>query len=114
MRFVAFCCVARVARSQPNKQHIHDSASHPLSHLLTLLLPLPPQDCTADPENCIGEHMYKGQVDALKAGGFVAAGYTGIHMDDCWEEKIPKRDPTTGRLQVRRACLRLGVRRLSK
>ena len=57
--------------------------------------------------------MYKGQVDALKAGGFVAAGYTGIHMDDCWEEKIPKRDPTTGRLQVRRECLRLGVRRLT-
>ena len=56
-------------------------------------------DCKKDPENCIGEHMYKGQVDALKAGGFVAAGYTGIHMDDCWEEKKPRRDPTTGRLQ---------------
>ena len=56
-------------------------------------------DCKKDPENCIGEHMYKGQVDALKAGGFVAAGYTGIHMDDCWEQKKPLRDPKTGRLQ---------------
>merc|ERR1711966_377920 len=56
-------------------------------------------DCNKDPENCIGERMYRGQVDALKAGGFVAAGYTGIHMDDCWEQKNPPRDAKTGKLQ---------------
>ena len=38
-------------------------------------------------------------MDALRDGGYVAAGYTGIHMDDCWEEKHPPRDPKTGRLR---------------
>ena len=60
-------------------------------------------DCDTDPEECIGERMYKGQVDALRLGGFVDAGYTGIHMDDCWEDglpwKTPMRDPKSGRLQ---------------
>ena len=44
-------------------------------------------DCKDDhPETsmCISENMYKGQSDALAAGGFIDAGYTGIHMDDCW------------------------------
>jgi len=41
-------------------------------------------NCTTDPENCISEHLYKAQTDSLVSGGFLAAGYTGIHMDDCW------------------------------
>ena len=31
--------------------------------------------------------------------GFNKFGYDSIHMDDCWEQKQPPRDPTTGRLQ---------------
>lgn len=49
-------------------------------------------DCAEHPETCISEHLYKAQTDALAEGGFVAAGYTGIHMDDCWEQKHPSRD----------------------
>ena len=30
--------------------------------------------CDTDPENCISEHMYKSQADAMSAGGFAAAG----------------------------------------
>ena len=48
--------------------------------------------------HCISEALYKGQTDALASGGFIDAGYKGIHMDDCWEQKDPKRDPTSGEL----------------
>ena len=46
----------------------------------------------------IGEVMYKSQADALVKLGLTKLGYTGIHMDDCWEQKTPKRDPKTNRL----------------
>jgi len=55
-------------------------------------------DCSVDPTSCISEQMYKGQTDALSADGYIKAGYTGIHMDDCWESKHPPRDPTTQKL----------------
>ena len=55
-------------------------------------------DCTKHPDTCISDKLYRSQVDGLKDGGFVAAGYTGIHMDDCWERKEPKRDPQTNEL----------------
>lgn len=58
--------------------------------------------------------MYKGQVDALKAGGFVEAGYTGIHMDDCWEEKEPARDPATGKLQPNATRFPSGLKSLGE
>ena len=38
-------------------------------------------DCEAHPDTCISEALYKGQADALATGGFIKAGYTGIHMD---------------------------------
>lgn len=57
-------------------------------------------DCTKDPDMCISEHLYKGQTDGLVEGTFLDAGYTGIHIDDCWEEKKPSRDPKTGELQA--------------
>jgi len=56
-------------------------------------------DCDSDPENCISENLYKAQADAMVSGGFAAAGYNSIHMDDCWELKHPPRDPATNRLQ---------------
>ncbi len=30
----------------------------------------------------------------------MTAGYASIHMDDCWEEKNPPRDNTTGELRA--------------
>ena len=57
--------------------------------------------CEPDDPNtmCIDESLYMAQADALAKGGYIEAGYTGIHMDDCWEEMHPPRDPKTGRLQ---------------
>jgi hypothetical protein len=43
-------------------------------------------DCAKDPEMCISEHLYKAQTDGLAEGGFIAAGYKGIHMDDWYVE----------------------------
>lgn len=31
---------------------------------------------------CISEALYQGQADAMVSGGFAAAGYASIHMDD--------------------------------
>eukprot|EP00418_Pyrodinium_bahamense_P006213 CAMPEP_0179024096 /NCGR_PEP_ID=MMETSP0796-20121207/7277_1 /TAXON_ID=73915 /ORGANISM="Pyrodinium bahamense, Strain pbaha01" /LENGTH=497 /DNA_ID=CAMNT_0020720043 /DNA_START=48 /DNA_END=1541 /DNA_ORIENTATION=+ len=44
-------------------------------------------DCSKDPASCISEWLYKNQTDALVLGGYVEAGYTGIHVDDCWMQK---------------------------
>jgi hypothetical protein len=61
-------------------------------------LATPTDDCTNPlTTHCISEALYKGQADALVSGGFAAAGYTGIHMDDCWAART--RDPVTGELQ---------------
>jgi alpha-N-acetylgalactosaminidase len=55
-------------------------------------------DCQKDPANCISERLYKEQADAIVSQGFLSAGYNAIHMDDCWERKVPPRDPTTNKL----------------
>lgn len=55
-------------------------------------------DCDVEPDLCISQRLYQEQAKALKDGGFIAAGYTGIHADDCWESKEPPRDPKTGEL----------------
>ncbi len=44
----------------------------------------------------------------------VPKGYTGIHMDDCWEEKDPVRDPETGRLQPNATRFPSGLGSLGK
>jgi len=59
----------------------------------------PADDCT-DPltTRCISEALYTGQADALVAGGYAAAGYTGIHIDDCFAART--RDAVTGELRA--------------
>lgn len=57
-------------------------------------------DCGQDPDNCVSERLYKGQADAMIAGGYADSGYSSIHMDDCWEQKNPARDPATGELRA--------------
>lgn len=49
-------------------------------------------DCKAEPAACINEALYRSTGDALVEGGFAAAGYTGVHIDDCWERRTPPRD----------------------
>jgi len=56
-------------------------------------------DCTTNPNTCINEALYQQQTDALVSGGYLAAGYNGIHMDDCWEQQNPPRD-ANGHLQA--------------
>ena len=47
-------------------------------------------DCQHFPETCIGEHLIKTTADAMVEEGLVAAGYTHIQIDDCWQ--APHRD----------------------
>jgi hypothetical protein len=55
-------------------------------------------DCAAEPDDCVSEKLYRAQADAMVSEGFLAAGSDGIHMDDCWEQKQPARDPSSKRL----------------
>lgn len=55
-------------------------------------------DCNVEPEHCINADLYKTMTDALVAGGFLDAGYDGIHLDDCWMQMTPPRDPVTNQL----------------
>eukprot|EP00036_Acanthoecidae_sp_10tr_P014341 CAMPEP_0206294606 /NCGR_PEP_ID=MMETSP0106_2-20121207/4745_1 /ASSEMBLY_ACC=CAM_ASM_000206 /TAXON_ID=81532 /ORGANISM="Acanthoeca-like sp., Strain 10tr" /LENGTH=538 /DNA_ID=CAMNT_0053725249 /DNA_START=20 /DNA_END=1634 /DNA_ORIENTATION=+ len=57
--------------------------------------------CTPGPpssSDCIDHRLYESMTDALVDGGFLAAGYNGIHLDDCWMQRSPIRDPTTNEL----------------
>eukprot|EP01059_Diplonema_ambulator_P032224 TRINITY_DN621_c0_g2_i2.p1 TRINITY_DN621_c0_g2~~TRINITY_DN621_c0_g2_i2.p1 ORF type:complete len:397 (+),score=118.11 TRINITY_DN621_c0_g2_i2:48-1238(+) len=54
-------------------------------------------DCVNHNESCINEYLYKTMTDELVSGGYLAAGYNGIHLDDCWMRKTPPRD-SQGRL----------------
>lgn len=55
-------------------------------------------DCTTFPESCIGERLYRSTADAMERDSYVAAGYTGLHVDDCWA--ADRRDPATHALQA--------------
>jgi hypothetical protein len=55
-------------------------------------------DCAKEPDDCISETLFKAQADAMVENGFLDAGYTSMHMDDCWEQKNPPRDPETNKL----------------
>lgn len=54
-------------------------------------------DCKKNESMCVGEINYKQQADALVSGGYLAAGYKTISIDDCWEQTSPPRD-AQGRL----------------
>jgi hypothetical protein len=60
-------------------------------------------DCRSYPNDCIDENLYVTTADALRAQGFADAGYSTVHMDDCWQNGkvgLPSsgRDPETKRL----------------
>ncbi|XP_052793786.1 alpha-galactosidase A-like isoform X2 [Mya arenaria] len=52
-------------------------------------------NCTEDPDNCIGEKLFKQIADAMVSEGYHAAGYQYLSIDDCW--MLPERGPD-GRL----------------
>lgn len=68
--------------------------------------PPPVAGCTADPATttCISEALFRGVADALAATGLAAAGYRGVHVDDCYQGTLPGsglgRSYATGELQA--------------
>eukprot|EP01060_Flectonema_neradi_P032033 TRINITY_DN501_c0_g1_i1.p1 TRINITY_DN501_c0_g1~~TRINITY_DN501_c0_g1_i1.p1 ORF type:complete len:412 (+),score=97.42 TRINITY_DN501_c0_g1_i1:71-1237(+) len=50
-------------------------------------------DCSKYNESCINEYLFTTMTDRLVSDGYLAAGYEGIHIDDCWMRKNPERDP---------------------
>ena len=56
-------------------------------------------NCTAAPEACIDEDLYKEMGDALISTGLAAVGFSSIHLDDCIMDKSG-RDPITNELQA--------------
>jgi hypothetical protein len=70
-------------------------------------------DCTKHPDSCINEDLYMTTADALHMGGYVDAGYVGVHIDDCWEGVQPERD-ADGRLYPNPERFPSGIRALSR
>ncbi|KAL4229929.1 hypothetical protein ACF0H5_010320 [Mactra antiquata] len=52
-------------------------------------------NCTADPDNCIGENLFKQIADVMVSDDYKDAGYQYVSIDDCW--MLPERGPD-GRL----------------
>lgn len=44
-------------------------------------------DCLSHPRHCISEDLFREMADRIVEDGFLAAGYNGIHIDDCWMER---------------------------
>ncbi len=55
-------------------------------------------NCTLAPTACIDESLYRDIADAMVDGGYTAAGYASVHLDDCILDAAG-RDPGTGRLR---------------
>ena len=55
-------------------------------------------NCSSHPDGCINDKLYETMTDALVSGGFLEAGYDGIHIDDCWMKTKPSRDKVTKEL----------------
>lgn len=53
-------------------------------------------NCSADPDNCISERLFKQIADVMVTDGYLAAGYQYVAIDDCW--MAPERGPD-GRLR---------------
>ncbi|XP_039661167.1 alpha-N-acetylgalactosaminidase-like [Perca fluviatilis] len=53
-------------------------------------------DCKDDPENCIGETLFRDMADRLAEDGWKELGYEYVIIDDCWMSML--RDEL-GRLQ---------------
>ncbi|GAB6023888.1 hypothetical protein CHUAL_008624 [Chamberlinius hualienensis] len=54
-------------------------------------------DCVNFPDTCISEKLFKSIADEMVAGGYLAAGYQYLNIDDCWMAN--ERD-ANGRLQA--------------
>ena len=68
--------------------------------------PPPVANCSGDKATttCISEALFQGVADSLLSTGLAAAGYTRVHVDDCYQGSAPGsglgRDYVTGALQA--------------
>ncbi|XP_031564497.1 alpha-N-acetylgalactosaminidase-like [Actinia tenebrosa] len=67
-------------------------------------------DCENDPENCIGERLFKEIADRMVQDGYRDVGYEFISIDDCYTEK--NRD-AAGNLLVNRTRFPSGIKALA-
>ncbi|KAF7636726.1 Alpha-galactosidase [Meloidogyne graminicola] len=68
-------------------------------------------DCVHHPFSCINERLYKDMADRMVEDGYFEAGYTFVHIDDCWMQK--KRD-SKGRLLADEKRFASGIEALSE
>ncbi|KHJ94675.1 hypothetical protein OESDEN_05397 [Oesophagostomum dentatum] len=69
-------------------------------------------DCVKYPRSCINENLYMEMADALVQGGYREAGYTNVHVDDCWMGR--ERDRASGRLVADPIRFPSGMRNLAR
>ncbi|KAL9986325.1 hypothetical protein ACROYT_G000462 [Oculina patagonica] len=67
-------------------------------------------DCENDPQNCISERLYMEMADAMYYGGYRAAGYQYVCIDDCWTAMNRTKD---GRLQADPKRFPNGIKKLA-
>jgi len=67
-------------------------------------------DCAGDPENCIGERLFKSIADMMVLDGYLSVGYDTVIVDDCWLDH--SRD-SEGNLQPNHDNFPSGVQGLS-
>jgi len=44
-------------------------------------------NCTTHPDSCIDHNLYEQMTDRIAEDGFLAAGYSQVSIDDCWQER---------------------------
>ena len=53
-----------------------------------------PSSCATPPIRQLRPPLTRLSLSFAQADqGYIAAGYTGVHFDDCWERTAPPRDP---------------------
>lgn len=67
-------------------------------------------DCKEDPENCIGETLFRNMADRLSEDGWKELGYEYVIIDDCWMSLLRDKD---GRLQPNPDRFPGGIARLA-
>jgi len=67
-------------------------------------------DCVNDPENCIGERLFRQMGDMMVVGGYQEAGYDTVIIDDCWLDRHRSSD---GSLQPNAANFPSGIGAMS-
>ncbi|TDH12223.1 hypothetical protein EPR50_G00068870 [Perca flavescens] len=68
-------------------------------------------DCKDDPENCIGENLFRDMADRLAEDGWKELGYEYVIIDDCWMSMLRDKQ---GRLQPEPSRFPGGIPKLAR